>query len=654
MIIAGVIVGPHGLNILADDSSFVIFGQVGLLYLMFLAGLEIDMYHLKLNFKKGLFFGACTFLVPLVLGVASSYFLLRLTLSTSFLLGAMYAAHTLISYPVAARYGLTKSPSVLIAVVGTIFAVAGSLIVLANVTDIVNEGRFDLIQFLWLFIKISVYVLAVLFSYPWITRIFLRRYSDRVTQYVFILALVFLSAWGASVIGLSSVLGAFLAGLVLNKYVPPTSPLMSRIEFVGNSIFIPYFLISVGMMVNIQLVANLSTMVIAILMLVVALLSKWGAAKISGLYYKMSSPDVSMMFGLTTAHTAVALAVVTIGYNIILDDGHRMLDERVLNATILVILITCALAPIITANAASKLRLTMIESENADEDNILKSGLPSKFNILIPVSNPVTAPRLMELAILLSGYKTSKRHVLTYLLHVRNDNKRRSRNIGETSIELASKVASTVDVSVHPLQRFDMNIVTGINNVIKERDVNIVLMGLHHKTTVIDSFLGHIIEQLLNQTRQTFIISRCYAPFNTIKRIMVYVPPKAHLETGFPLWIVTIANLTAELGCRVVFNCHPELNEPIRSVIDNEGFKIMTYFNRIHDYDEFLIMAKDINEDDIFIWIASRVNTVSWSKEQNEIPSFISQYLKNTNIIAIYPEVTDDSIIVPSFATPFD
>lgn len=653
MIVAGVIVGPYGLNILADDSSFIIFGQVGLLYLMFLAGLEIDMYHLKLNFRKGILFGILTFLLPIALGVVVSRFLLGLDMLTSFLLGAMYAAHTLISYPVAARFGVTRSPAVLIAVVGTIFAVAGSLLVLAAVTDIARSGEVQTLPLALLLAKIIVYVVAVMGAYPWITKKFLIRYSDRVTQYVFVLGLAFLSAWIAEQIGLSAVLGAFLAGLVLNRYVPPTSPLMSRIEFVGNSIFIPYFLISVGMMVNLHVLAHGATLAVACIMLAVALLSKWGAAKLSEVCYGMSRAEGSMMFGLTTAHTAVALAVVTIGYTTLLPDGNRMLNENILNATILVILVTCALAPIITASAAAKIRLQMLESESQQSGTEANSSAKAPINMLIPVSNPVTSPGLMELALLLAGNK--KRHAVanTFLLHVRNDNSKRSRSIGASSLELATNVASAVDVSVSPVQRFDINTVTGITNFIKERDISCVLLGMHRKSTVVDTFFGPKIEQMLEQTHQMIIISRCYIPANTLARIVVYVPPKAYLEEGFALWVRTLGNLAEELGCEVIFYCNPETKPMIEKVLKTERFRIRSTFKTISDHDDFVLMSRDVADDDLFVWVASRPNTVSWNKEQGEMQNFISSYLQSINLLVVYPQITSDAMIVRSFATPF-
>lgn len=346
MIVAGVIIGPYGFNILDNDSSFDIFGQVGLLYLMFLAGLEIDMYHLRLNIRRGLLFGLLTLVIPLFFGILTSYFILRLDMLTSMLLGAMYASHTLIAYPVAARFGLTKEPAVLIAVVGTIIAVVGALLVLAATVNISSEGDFNVVEILGLMGRLVVWSLVLLYVFPRLTRHFFKIYSDKVTQYVFVMAMVFLAAWSAQLIGLEPVLGAFFAGLLLNRYVPVASPLMSSIEFVGNALFIPYFLISVGMMINVRVIANADTLMVSCVMLVVALVSKWLPAMIVRRVNHLSPSSEWIMVGLTTAHTAVALAVVTLGYNM------GMLDTTVLNATVLVILVTCALAPLITSAAA--------------------------------------------------------------------------------------------------------------------------------------------------------------------------------------------------------------------------------------------------------------------------------------------------------------
>ena len=114
MIVAGIAIGPYGIALLNRDASFEIFGQVGIIYLMFLAGIEIDMFHLKKNLRRGLGFGIYTFVIPMVLGTLTSVWLLGFNWLTSVLLASMYASHTLIAYPIVSRFGLTKSPAVII------------------------------------------------------------------------------------------------------------------------------------------------------------------------------------------------------------------------------------------------------------------------------------------------------------------------------------------------------------------------------------------------------------------------------------------------------------------------------------------------------------------------------------------------------------
>ncbi len=297
MIVAGVVIGPYGLNILDNDSSFAVFGQVGLLYLMFLAGLEIDMYHLRLNLGRGLVFGALTLLIPLAMGILSSAYILGLDWTTSFLLGAMYASHTLLAYPVAARFGITKAPAVVMAIVGTIIAVIGALLVLAATVSVRQEGYFNVVAIALLMLKLGVWVAALLYLYPRMTRYFFKKFSDKVTQYVFVLLLVFFAACSAQLIGLEPVLGAFFAGLLLNRYIPIASPLMSSIEFVGNALFIPYFLISVGMMINVRVFGDTATLGVAAIMLAVALVSKWLPAWIAQRLNGFGSESRNVMFG---------------------------------------------------------------------------------------------------------------------------------------------------------------------------------------------------------------------------------------------------------------------------------------------------------------------------------------------------------------------
>lgn len=646
MIVAGVVIGPYGFNVLDRDSSFAIFGQVGLLYLMFLAGLEIDMFHLRLNMRRGLWFGLLTLLLPLGLGLFSSVYILNLGWTTSMLLGAMYASHTLLSYPVAARFGITKTPAVLISIVGTIIAVIGALLVLAATVNINSVGHFDPWQMIRLLAVTAAYVAAVIYTFPLITRWFFKRYADKVTQYVYVLSLVFLAAWGAGRIGLEPVLGAFLAGLVLNRYIPAASPVMVSIEFVGNALFIPYFLISVGMMINIQVVFHLSTLRIAAVMLTVAFVSKWIPAWVAARVNGLSTASRRVIFGLTSAHTAVALAVVTLGHHL------GMFDSTILNATVTVILVTCAVAPIITAWGAPALKIEMLTDEDT-QDTGTQAAASSRLrinNTLIPVATEETARSLVELAVLMRNQRG--RHEI-YALHVRNDNSRTARATGDRTLNAAVNIGSAADVTVQPLDRYDLNTVTGVLNAIEERDITEVIMGLHRRGGFVDSFFGSKVEQLLRATNKMLIITRCYIPVNTVSRIVVLVPPKAQYETGFSRWVRAIARLTRQLGCRVVFYCPTDIQPLIRGVLYQANYHVRCEFRTTQDWDDFITMSNSIDrDDDLFVVIGARPASVSFNNDIAEMPQFLQRYFASTNIVVIYPEQFGEEISLTSFADP--
>lgn len=645
LIVAGVAVGPFGFNLLERDSSFELFGQVGLLYLMFLAGLEIDMFHLKLNLRRGLIFGLFTFFIPLIIGAVASVVLLHLNLITSVLLATMYASHTLISYPVVARLGITKSESVLIAIVGTIVAVIGSLFVLAISVNFFMSEISGLLSSAILLAKIAAFAAFVLYCFPKITRWFFRTYNDNVMQFVYVMAMVFLASYLAQLIGLEAVLGAFTAGLVLNKYIPNVSPLMSRIEFVGNALFIPYFLIGVGMMTNIGVIMQSSTLTIAITMLVVAILSKWLAAWLAQRLFRLSTADRDVMFGLTTAHTAVALAVVTIGYNIVLPSGARLLNESILNGTIVMILVTCVLAPIITSSAATKVKLKMLT------DNLAQETVPRRraMNTLIPVSNPVTATSLMDLALMMKRRTT---HDSIFALHVRNDNTASSRAIGENSLKLAGETAAAVNVNMQAIERYDINTVTGIVNTAIERNINDVVVGMHLRSNSFDSFYGIKIEGLLKELNKMVIISRCYVPLNTISRIVVAVPEKAEFETGFETWVIRVATLATRINARLVFHA-PKITQPlIRGVIHKENIDVYQEYKPFVEWNDFALFANKLLDDDLLVVISARHTSLSFVAAMDEVPGLLSKYFGHNNLIIIYPEQFGEAPQLVSFSDP--
>lgn len=633
LIVAGVIVGPYGFNVLSRDMSFEVFGQVGLFYLMFLAGVEIDMYHLKKNIRRGFVFGLFTFAIPVLVGVPAAMVLLHLDAVAAMMLASMFAAHTLLAYPIVSRFGLTKNPAVVIAIAGTIFTVLGSLMVLAGAVGVVRDGGFDVVSTLQLVGMLALYCVVISYIYPRLTRWFFKRYHDGIMQFVYILVMVFLAAQAAIMIRIEGVFGAFFAGLVLNRYIPGRSPLMSRIEFVGNAIFIPYFLIGVGMLINVRvLTSGWGTLYVAAVMSAVAMAGKWLAAFVTQKIFKMRAIDRSMLYQLSNAHTAVALAVVMIGYDM------WVLGVEILNGTVLMILVTCTVSSVGTSRAASRLKVLSLNSPDA----VVGADAPKEAGIrtLIPVVNPVTARELVNLALMMSDGNKLRNKI--YALHVRNDNSPSSRAVGKSSLELAEHVASVMDVKLKSIERYDMNFVTGVLNTLEERDINEVVIGLHRRSNAIDSFFGDKLTQLLKATFRMVVISRCYIPVNTVRRIVVSVPDKAQYETGFAHWVKSIGNLTRQLGCRVIFCCSAETRRYIMAVLRAGRYGIRSEYRLVEAWDDFVLLANKIQDDDLFVVVSARRASVSFTSDMDALPEFLRKYFSQNNLIVIYPEQFGD------------
>lgn len=641
LILAGVLVGPHGFNILARDMSFEVFGQVGILYLMFLAGLEIDMYHLKRNIGRGAVFGLYTFFIPLLIGAAGAYIFLGLDLLTSTLLASMFAAHTLLAYPIISRLGLSKNPAVIIAIAGTIFTVLGSLTVLAGVVGVCHDGAFSILGTLKLLAMLVIYCILTVYLFPRIARWFFKRYSDGIMQFIFVLAVVFVAAQSAVAIGIEGVFGAFMAGLVLNRYVPARSPLMSRIEFVGNAIFIPYFLIGVGMLINMGvLLKGWNTVYVATVMSVIAMGSKWLAAYAAQRTYHLKPIDRSVLYQLTNAHTAVALAVVMIGYNM------HIFGEEILNGTVIMILVTCTVSSIGTSRAAT--RLKVLEMSDSNVEKAARTERRKPINTLIAVGSPLTAPELVNLAVMMRG-TVSKRSSL-YALHVRNDNTASSRAVSRNSLDVAEQTAASADVKLSSLERYDMNFVTGMINTIEERDITDVVIGLHRRNAVIDSFFGDKLSRLLRATNKMIVISRCFIPINTITRIVVAVPEKAEYETGFVRWVSALGNLTRDVGCRIIFCCYAATRKSIHAVLRHGEYDIRSEFRTIEAWDDFILLSNKILPDDLFVMVNARRTSVSFTSDLDTLPQFLQRYMASNNLLVLYPEQFGDESPVPTMA----
>lgn len=636
LIIAGVAVGPYGFNLLARDMSFEIFGQVGILYLMFLAGLEIDMYHLRKNINRGLLLGLYTFVIPLAAGVLAGHWLIGLGWDGAWLVAAIMAAHTLIGYPLVSRFGLTRRPAVIIAVAATIITVLGALVVLADVVDTAHSGHFTPWATLRLGGWLVVFCAAVGYIYPRLTRWFLKTHIDGIVQFIYILAMVFLAAWGATLFGIEGVFGAFYAGLTLNRYIPRRSALMGRIEFVGNAIFIPYFLIGVGMLIDVRVVfAGWSTLYVATVLSGVAMGAKWLAAWVAQKSFGMTAVDRSVMYQLTNAHTAVALAVVMTGYSL------GLFDHSMLNGTVLMILITCTVASFGTARAASRLA-------RCDNDTGTATLPAPTSHTLISLATPLSAPSLIGLATLMRRQDNIDSKL--YALHVRSDNSASSRAIGRNSLDVAREVAASIDTPIVALERFDLNIVTGVLNTVAERDISMILLGLHRRGGIADTFYGSIISKFVGATHRMVVISRTLIPLNTVRRVHIFVPERAEYETGFTRWLDAVCTLTGQIGCRITFTCFESSRPAILALVARGKYGIRYAFRIINSADDYVLMAKDAAEDDLVIFVTARPTSVSYTSELDEMTGFMSHYFAHTNLLVIYPEQTGEHTDIPTMA----
>lgn len=643
MILAGVVIGEHGFNILARDSSFELFGKVGLYYIMFLAGLEMNMEDFKSIRVKATVQGVLAFIFPLGIGIWTNLHLLGYSLATSVLLASMYASHTLIAYPIVIRYGINRQRAVSIAVGGTAVTDTLTLLVLAVVGGM-YKGETSEMFWIWLVLKVVVLSVVIMYAFPRIGRWFFRRYSDNVVQYIFVMAMVFLGAGLMEFVGMEGILGAFLAGLVLNRLIPHVSPLMSHLEFVGNALFIPYFLIGVGMLIDVNvLFGHIDSVKVAVVMIIVALLGKWIASWLTQKIYKMRALERELMFGLSNAQAAATLAAVLVGYNIILPNGERLLNEDVLNGTILLILVTCVVSSFITEHAAK--RIAMDDAEVSDE----KAQEKEKF--LIPVANPETLESLMSLAMVVRDEKQPDNLVALNVINDNNGSVKQEMR-GKRSLERAAQIAASTSVRLKTVSRFDLNITTGILHTAKEYEATNIIIGLHCKMSIVDSFFGNLTENLLKNTYLQVMVARFLIPVNTLRRIIVAVPPKAEFEHGFMKWITHMCRMSSRLGCRVHFYAHPQTLGYIRGYIQKKHKDTRVAYSELEDWDDLLLLTGQVNYDHLLVIISARRGSISYDSAFERLPMQISKYFNNNSIMLLYPEQKGDPNESLSFSDP--
>lgn len=646
MILAGVLVGEYGFNILERDSSFELFGKVGLYYIMFLAGLEMDMEDFKKNKSKGVVFGLLTFIIPMVLGTWSSMELLGYGLTTSILLASMYASHTLVTYPIISRYGLSRLRSVNITIGGTVVTVTLALLILAIISGMF-KGESDSMFWIMMGVKVTILTLIIIFVFPLIGRIFFRNYSDNIMQFVFVLAMVFLGGGLMAMVGMEGILGAFLTGIALNRLIPHVSPLMNRLEFVGNALFIPYFLIGVGMIIDVNsMLTGGQALKVAIVMTAVATFSKWLAAFFTQKIYKMGSNERNMIFGLSNAQAAATLAAVLVGNKIIMENGEKLLNDDVLNGTVVMILFTCIISSLATERSARKFALDeKLQFAEKEEDKSAEME-----QILIPVANPETTENLVNLALMLKESKQGNPLVALNVVTGSSNIKDR-KQIGQKNLEKAAMIAAAADVKVNTVTRYDINVASGITHTIHEYSATNIVLGLHYKANIIDSFFGSLTESLLKGTFRQVLIARYLVPANTISRIHVAVPPKAEYETGFVKWLESLGRMASQLACNICFYSNEATMSYIKEVFQRGPAANLAFYNHKIEWCDFSKIREQVHSSHLFVVVSARKGTLSYDASFERMPAQLARNFADNSMVVIYPEQFEQGEYI-SFSDP--
>lgn len=620
MILAGLLIGPNGLNILDHDDSFELFGEVGLFYIMFLASLEINMQEMKQAKGGALLMGLAVFAIPIALGLLANIFILKYdNLMTAILLASMYASYTLISYPIVARYGLSRLRCVNFVVGGTVITDTLTLFVLAIIVGI-SRGEANVWFVLLMFVKLIAVGAIIIFLFPRIARYFFRNYNDSVIQYIFVMMLLFLGAGLMKLAGMEGILGAFITGLVLNRLIPHSSPLMRRIDFVGNAIFIPFFLIGVGMMIDVSvLFKGGNSLMVAGVMVATALTGKWIASFLVSKVYRMSSGERNLMFGLSTSQAAATLAAAIVGNKI------GLLNDDVLNGTILLILVTCIVSSIV-ADRASRGLILSGKALNAP------AGVSSK-KTLLALANPNMVDRLMDLALLVR--KENSHIPLSAITVVLDEDKQRQQQ-GAKVLDHAANIAASVNVPLLTKMRLTTNLAHGIVHEVKENDYRELILGFHKKETANDSFLGNVLPEVLNSLDCQVVMARMNIPLNTVRVIHITFPAKAEFEAGFAYWVEETARMASGLGCRIMYHGHPDTTAKIKLELKKHA-PIDASFFETDGGNDLKRLAQVIKKDHLLIIVSARKGSISFRPSLDHIFVQLQRDYQDTPIMLIYP-----------------
>lgn len=628
LLLAGILLGPHGSGLLARSSAITLFGSVGLLYIMFIAGLEIDLHRFASTRLRSISFGLITFSIPQCLGTLVGYYVLNFNWPASILLASMFASHTLLAYPIASRLGIARNEAVAVTVGATIITDTLALLVLAVIADATRGARIDL--WFWMSIALGMLILFVLawWGIPWMSRWFFGKVSEKGgAQFLFVLSTVCGCSYLSYFVKMEPIIGAFLAGAAFNRLIPEQSALMNRVEFVGNTLFIPFFLISVGMLVDpVILVGNPRSWFVAITMVVGVIVTKWLAARLSARLFRYSAAEGNVMFGLSVVQAAATLAAVLVGYDL------KIFDENVLNGAIAMIVVTCPFGAVLVDKYGRRIAAAARSGERVVRPR-------AEQRLVVPVANPASAARLLNFAFLL------RNHALPGAIHVvtivRDEQKTAGAVAqGEKLLAHCLAHAAATDTPILPCVRVGINVSDGIVHIVKEVLAESVLIGWNDQFLAVGRFWGTVRENLLEECPSRMILCHLVRPLNTTRRLLLSLPPLSDRRSDILSLVRDVKWLARQTGVEElrVYLSDPLAEGSLQAMIEAAQPSVPTRFLGHPDWSTArLALFGGIRTDDLVVLPVERRQSPLWSPSLDRLPEIAVSRFPNINILAVYP-----------------
>ncbi|HRO62183.1 cation:proton antiporter [Thermomonas sp.] len=627
LIVAGILIGPNGFNLLGTSLFVNVFSTIGLLYIMFLAGAELNLIEFAANRNKSFVFGFLTFAIPLGIGFPVCHYLLGFDVQASLLVASIFGTHTLVTYPIAGRHGVTKDVSVPITVGGTIITDTAVLVLLAVLMG-GNKGTINGEFWTRLGISLALFSAFMFLLVPRIANWFFQKFEkQKYAHYIFILAVMFFSAFLAEIAGLEGIIGAFAAGLALNKLIPNSSALMNRTEFVGNSLFIPFFLISVGMIVDVRVIfGGFSAILIAIAITLVAVVGKYLAAWLTQLVFRFSRAQRQLIFGLSSAHAAATLAVVMVGYRA------GIVDDAILNGIIVIILASCIIASFVTERAAAEIARTLEQQP----DPAVSRELDME-QILVPVSDVSRADQALQLAILIKDRKSTHPIVV---LNVVSNSERAEAEVATARKALESVIseASAAEVDVRVKATIAVNPARGIARMAKETATDLIILNLPRSDAAIHTLVKEGYESTLHHSDKTVFVCDFEQPIGNHDGLLVIAPPHAEQEEGFPIWVEKLLRLATELSASIRLFCTPATHEALTLIAKAEGIKTEIAFTAFDDWEDFFIVFRSLRDSELIVLVSARKHAASFNPYLLHLPVKLEKHFRSSSKILIYPQ----------------